>query len=83
MAYWQIGCLNVADLGKKFGLDRLLRHIAHLSIKLEKMVFDWENERQYNIDDSTPPEGRGFFGIYDLEGFTLLNATSLNGMFSC
>ena len=70
--------MDVADICKKFGLERLMRHLMHVLVKMEKIV--WDNEWQGSVDDVPSERSGGFFGVYDAAGFALRNAASMQGM---
>ena len=56
-----------------------MRHIAHVMIKMEKIVFDWDNEWKGNVEDLPDGRAKGFFCLDDATGFSFKNYASCDG----
>ena len=79
MSYFQTGDMQAVDLIEDFGKDRLVLHLAHCLAKKEKIVYDFDKTWTGSVEDMPPDRAVGLYGIYDSEGYSIKNNSSIKG----
>ena len=77
--YAHVGVMDVANLVKQHGKDRMVRHIAQINMKMEKSLFDWNNTWTGKVEDMPQEHLEGYFGIYDVTGYSVTQSLSIQG----
>ena len=73
------GDIQVADLIEEYGKDRLILHLAQILAKEEQIVYEFDKTWLGSVDDLPPERAIGLYGIYDSEGYSIKNNSSIKG----
>ena len=79
VSYLQVGGMQAVGLIQGFVKDHLVLHLAQCLAKKEKIVYDFDKIWTGSVEDMPPERAVGLYGIYDAEGYSIKNNSSIKG----
>ena len=79
MSYYPHALIDYYFLIEKYGADRILKHMAHCLVKIERIVYNFDKTWTGTVEDLPATRAVGLFGIFDATGFAFDERLSKEG----